>query len=97
MTTPLTKARRTAAQLGLDRVEFRQGLAEELPVPTSWADVVISNGVINQSNPPDLRSLRLPLHRPILVTTPLVRIGRSSSYAQTVARSSRSRSRRRRR
>jgi SAM-dependent methyltransferase len=43
----LTKARRTASQLGLDRVEFRQGLAEELPVPTGWADVVISNGVIN--------------------------------------------------
>jgi SAM-dependent methyltransferase len=43
----LTKARRTAAQLGLDHVEFRAGLAEELPVHDGWADVVISNGVIN--------------------------------------------------
>jgi SAM-dependent methyltransferase len=43
----LVKARRTVAQLGLDQVEFRAGLAEELPVPDGWADVVISNGVIN--------------------------------------------------
>lgn len=43
----LTKARRTAAQLGLAQVEFREGLAEEIPVPDRWADVVISNGVIN--------------------------------------------------
>jgi ubiquinone/menaquinone biosynthesis C-methylase UbiE len=31
----------------MTNVEFRQGLAEELPVGTGWADVVISNGVIN--------------------------------------------------
>ena len=43
----LDTARLTAAQLGLEQVEFRAGLAEELPVPDSWADVVISNGVIN--------------------------------------------------
>jgi SAM-dependent methyltransferase len=43
----LTKARRTVAELGLDHVEFRAGLAEELPVADGWADVVISNGVIN--------------------------------------------------
>jgi ubiquinone/menaquinone biosynthesis C-methylase UbiE len=28
-------------------VEFRYGHAENLPVPDGWADVVISNGVIN--------------------------------------------------
>lgn len=28
-------------------MEFREGLAEALPVPDGWADVVISNGVIN--------------------------------------------------
>jgi arsenite methyltransferase len=28
-------------------VEFRRGLAKELPVADCWADVVISNGVIN--------------------------------------------------
>ena len=43
----LTKSRRTAAQLGVDQVEFREGLAEALPLPDGWADVVISNGVIN--------------------------------------------------
>jgi len=43
----LEKSRRTAGLLGLDHVEFREGLAEALPVPDGWADVVISNGVIN--------------------------------------------------
>lgn len=43
----LSKSRATAASLGLDHVEFREGLAEDLPVEGGWADVVISNGVIN--------------------------------------------------
>jgi arsenite methyltransferase len=43
----LTKSRNTAAALGYDHVEFREGLAEALPVDDGWADVVISNGVIN--------------------------------------------------
>src|SRR6266567_2566416 len=43
----LAKARQTAAALGLGQVEFREGLAEALPAPDGWADVVISNGVIN--------------------------------------------------
>lgn len=43
----LAKARATAAALGLHQVEFRKGLAEDLPVEDGWADVVISNGVIN--------------------------------------------------
>jgi arsenite methyltransferase len=51
----LTKARATAAELGLDHVEFRQGFAEDLPVEDSWADVVISNGVINLC--PDKRAV----------------------------------------
>ena len=43
----LTKSTDTAQALGFDHVEFRRGLAEELPVEDGWADVVISNGVIN--------------------------------------------------
>jgi SAM-dependent methyltransferase len=43
----LAKARGTAVELGLGQVEFREGLAEALPVPDGWADVVISNGVFN--------------------------------------------------
>src|SRR5262249_60352006 len=41
------KARAAAGLLGLQQVEFRQGLAEALPVADQWADTVISNGVIN--------------------------------------------------
>ena len=43
----LEKSRATAKELRLDNVEFREGLAEELPGEDAWADVVISNGVIN--------------------------------------------------
>ena len=43
----LAKSRATAKQLEFDHVEFREGLAEAMPVETGWADVVISNGVIN--------------------------------------------------
>ncbi|MEO7405026.1 MAG: methyltransferase domain-containing protein [Burkholderiales bacterium] len=41
------KSRATTRFLGLDHVEFREGLAEALPVADQWADVVISNGVFN--------------------------------------------------
>jgi arsenite methyltransferase len=43
----LEKSRATAEALGYEHVEFREGLAEALPVEDGWADVVISNGVIN--------------------------------------------------
>jgi SAM-dependent methyltransferase len=43
----LEKAGRGASQAGLTNVEFRQGYGEALPVPAGWADVVISNGVLN--------------------------------------------------
>lgn len=43
----LDKARASATAIGATNVEFRQGLAEELPVSDAWADVVISNGVLN--------------------------------------------------
>ena len=43
----LARSRATAREMGLDQVEFRQRLVEELPVPDASADVLISNGVIN--------------------------------------------------
>ncbi len=43
----LEKSRSTAKLLGHKNVEFREGLAENLPIGDNWADVVISNGVIN--------------------------------------------------
>jgi arsenite methyltransferase len=41
------KAASNAALLQLENVEFRDGLAENLPLSDSSVDVVISNGVIN--------------------------------------------------
>ena len=43
----LEKSRRTAESMGLKNIAFREGLLEEMPVQDGWADVVISNGVIN--------------------------------------------------
>jgi arsenite methyltransferase len=43
----LAKSRATAEALGFAHVEFREGLAEAIPVEDGWADAVISNGVIN--------------------------------------------------
>ena len=51
----LKKSRATAEALGFAHVEFREGLAEALPVEDGWADVVISNGVINLC--PDKRAV----------------------------------------
>ena len=41
------KARANASLVGLTNVEFKDGLAERLPLPDASVDVVISNGVIN--------------------------------------------------
>lgn len=43
----LAKSRRSAQEMGLANVEFREGLVEDMPVENGWADTVISNGVIN--------------------------------------------------
>jgi arsenite methyltransferase len=43
----LEKAHHAAEGAGLTDVEFRHGYGESLPVEDAWADVVISNGVLN--------------------------------------------------
>jgi SAM-dependent methyltransferase len=43
----LNKSRALAADMGMDNVEFCDGYLEDVPVSDGWADVVISNGVVN--------------------------------------------------
>ena len=43
----LARARASAAQGGFTNASFHDGLAESLPMADGWADVVISNGVLN--------------------------------------------------
>jgi len=43
----LAKARRLAERDGLTSIHFEKGYIEEAPIRDGWADVVISNGVIN--------------------------------------------------
>lgn len=43
----LERARTSAGEGRFTNVEFRQGYGEALPVQDGWADVVISNGVLN--------------------------------------------------
>lgn len=43
----LERARSSAHDMGATNVEFRHGFAEALPVSDAWANVVISNGVMN--------------------------------------------------
>ena len=57
----LEKARRNAASQGIRNVEFREGLAEDLPVEDESVDVVISNGVINIC--PDKEAVYRELYR----------------------------------
>jgi len=53
----LENARVAAAEAGLGNLELRRGYGEALPVPDAWADVVISNGVLNLM-PDKLAALR---------------------------------------
>ncbi len=43
----LEKARQSAKAVAALNVEFKEGYMEHLPVADGWADVVISNGVLN--------------------------------------------------
>jgi arsenite methyltransferase len=57
----LAKARASASEAGLANVEFREGILEALPVETGWADIVISNGVLNLV--PDKAAALAEIHR----------------------------------
>jgi ubiquinone/menaquinone biosynthesis C-methylase UbiE len=57
----LEKARASAEAAGVPQVEFREGLGEALPVEDGWADVVISNGVVNLC--PDKLKVFREMHR----------------------------------
>jgi ubiquinone/menaquinone biosynthesis C-methylase UbiE len=45
----LARGRAAAAEVGMDHVRFVDGYMEALPVDDGWADVIISNGVLNLS------------------------------------------------
>ncbi len=57
----VAKAQVAADDAGFDHVEFRQGYAESLPVTDGWANVVISNGVVNLC--PDKASVFKEMYR----------------------------------
>lgn len=45
----LDKANGANAELRLNQLEFRDGYSESMPITDGWADLVISNGVVNLS------------------------------------------------
>lgn len=57
----LEKAKASAEEMGLANARFEQGYIEEVPVEDGWADVVISNGVINLA--PDKRKVLREIRR----------------------------------
>ncbi len=57
----LQKAQGAMEVAGLNNVEFREGVAEALTVDDNWADVVISNGVLNLC--PDKLAVFREMHR----------------------------------
>lgn len=68
----LSKARKAGEEAGFNQLEFRQGHMEELPVPDGWADVVISNGVLNLT--PDKKGTFREIAR-VLKRTGRIQIG----------------------
>jgi SAM-dependent methyltransferase len=57
----IARSRELTAQLGLENMEFREGFIEKLPIEDAWADLVISNGVINLC--PDKLGVYREIHR----------------------------------
>lgn len=57
----LCKAQALANEMDLSNIDFRDGLLEKLPVEDAWADVAISNGVINLCS--DKQKAMAEIHR----------------------------------
>jgi SAM-dependent methyltransferase len=57
----LEKGKQAAAGAGLRQLEFKLGYLEQIPLPDHWADVVISNGVVNLC--PDKAAAFKEIHR----------------------------------
>jgi len=80
----ISKARAAAAKAKASNVEFRLGTLEALPLPDAWADVVISNCVVNLS--PDkaqvareaFRVLKVQMSPKMDIIVPIQRLRRAS-------------------
>ena len=57
----LEKAQAGAAAIGAANIDFQLGYIEDIPLPDGWADVIISNGVINLA--PDKKRVFREMHR----------------------------------
>lgn len=57
----LDKANAAKTDIGIDQLEYRHGFMESLPISDGWADLVISNGVVNLS--PDKARVFKEIHR----------------------------------
>lgn len=57
----LAKARKAQDTIECPQLQFEHGFIEELPIADHWADVIISNGVINLA--PDKERVLREMHR----------------------------------
>jgi arsenite methyltransferase len=57
----LERAKRAAAEAQLDNATFHEAYMEQMPLPDGWADLVISNGVLNLA--PDKQRVLSEIYR----------------------------------